>query len=72
MGVNSFDQCCGSETCVGTDPDPRIRASDQWIRIRLRILLFSKSFCLLLYIYISFQVKKVIRSHKRVGIKVFA
>ncbi len=25
----------------GTDPDPRIRASGQWIRIRLRILLFS-------------------------------
>ena len=25
----------------GADPDPRIRASDQWIRIRGRILLFT-------------------------------
>jgi hypothetical protein len=35
-----FLQCCGSVT-FGTDPDPGIRASDQWIRIRIRILLFS-------------------------------
>ncbi len=25
----------------GTDPDLRIRTSDYWIRIRIRILLFS-------------------------------
>ncbi len=33
--LNSFSQCSGSMTFgVDADPDPRILASDKWIRIR--------------------------------------
>jgi hypothetical protein len=38
--IETFKQCCGTMTWhFGVDPDPRIHASDKWIRIR--ILLFS-------------------------------
>ncbi len=71
-------QCSGSKTfCCGSGSG----ASDLWIRIRIRILLFSnkkiivkKVYLIIIfwrYIYISFKDKKPKRSHKTVGIKVF-
>ncbi len=68
------------------DPDPRIHASDKWIRIRIWILIFSpltlktpttnlkKVFLLFTFegtLTSFFKDKKSKRSHKTVGIKVF-
>jgi hypothetical protein len=56
----------------GTDPDPWIRTTDLWIRIRLRILLFSSAtfkistttnFCLLLF-EVTFTLFFKNKSHK--------
>ncbi len=84
MLVESKNQCSGSMT-FGVDPDPRIQASDKWIRILLSSLTFKmptktnlkKSFpayCLLLFggsFTSFFKNKKPKRSHKTVEIKVF-
>ncbi len=55
----------------GTDPDPRIHASDKNTIIFLLKVFFAYYFLKVQYIYIIFKDKKSKRRHKTVGIKVF-